>query len=144
MWHLGRRLQNRLAEVMNQQKIFRESASQYTCAKTDYCKDDKIAECDINTSSAYIRMNFLLVTGLINSLWPERFQWNFRRVLSKPITVVDGWDSSCEIAYRRISLDLTDNKSILVQVMACCRQATSHYLNQCWHSFLWPNGVTRP
>ena len=28
-------------------------------------------------------------------------------------------------------LDLTDDKSTLVQVMAWCRQATSHYLNQC-------------
>ena len=28
--------------------------------------------------------------------------------------------------------DLTDDKSTLVQVMAWCHQATSHYLNQCW------------
>ena len=40
--------------------------------------------------------------------------------------------------------DLTDDKSTLVQVMAWCRQATSHYLNQCWPSFLSPYGVTRP
>ena len=41
-------------------------------------------------------------------------------------------------------LDLTDHKSTLVQVMAWCRQATSHYLNQCWHRSLPPYGVTRP
>ena len=29
-------------------------------------------------------------------------------------------------------LDLTDYKSILVQVMAWCHQASSHYLSQCW------------
>ena len=29
-------------------------------------------------------------------------------------------------------LDLTDDKSTLVQVMAWCRQATSHYLSQFW------------
>ena len=40
--------------------------------------------------------------------------------------------------------DLTDDKSTLVQVMALCRQATSHYLNQCWHRSLSPYGVTRP
>ena len=34
--------------------------------------------------------------------------------------------------------------STLVQVMAWCRQATSHYLSQCWPSFLSPYGVTRP
>ena len=41
-------------------------------------------------------------------------------------------------------LDLTDEKSTLVQVMAWCRQATSHYLSQCWPRSLLPYGVTRP
>ena len=43
-----------------------------------------------------------------------------------------------------MSLDLTDDKSTLVQVMAWCRQATSHYLSQCWPRSLSPYGVTRP
>ena len=43
-----------------------------------------------------------------------------------------------------MSLDLTDDKSTLVQVMAWCRQATSHYLSQCWPRFMSPYGVTRP
>ena len=68
---------------------------------------------------------------------------DFRWVLFKPIAVIDGWDACCEIALRRISLDLTD-KATLVQVMAWCHQATSHYLSQCWPSFLSPYGVTRP
>ena len=33
--------------------------------------------------------------------------------------------------------------SILVQVMAWCRQATSHYLSQCWPRSMPPNGVLR-
>ena len=37
-----------------------------------------------------------------------------------------------------------DPKSTSFQVMAWCRQATSHYLSQCWHSFMLPYGVTRP
>ena len=41
-------------------------------------------------------------------------------------------------------LDLTGDKSTLVQVMAWCRQATSHYLSQCWPRSLSPYGVTRP
>ena len=41
-------------------------------------------------------------------------------------------------------LNLTDDKSTLVQVMAWCRQATSHYLSQCWPRSMSPNGVTRP
>ena len=48
------------------------------------------------------------------------------------------------LAHRWMWLDLTDEKSTLVQVMAWCRQATSHYLSQCWPSFLSPYDVTRP
>ena len=40
--------------------------------------------------------------------------------------------------------DLTDDKSTLVQVMAWCRQATSHYLNQCWPRSMSPYAVTMP
>ena len=79
-----------------------------------------------------------------NSLWPGRFWWNFRWALFKPITLIDGWDSCCEIALKRMSLDLTDDKSTLVQIMAWCSQATSHYLNQCWPRCLLLYGVTRP
>ena len=44
---------------------------------------------------------------------------------------------SCDIALRWMSLDLTYDKSTLVQVMAWCRQATSPDLSQCW-----PTSVT--
>ena len=60
------------------------------------------------------------------------------------IFVIDGWDIAHEISSRWMSLDLTDDKSTLVQVMAWCRQATSHYLNQCWPRSLSPYGITRP
>ena len=40
--------------------------------------------------------------------------------------------------------DPTDEKSILVQVMAWCRQATSHYPSQCWPRSMSPYGVNRP
>ena len=40
--------------------------------------------------------------------------------------------------------DLFDNKSTLIQVMACCRQAAIHYLRQCCPRSLSPYGVTRP
>ena len=33
---------------------------------------------------------------------------------------------------------------IVLQVMAWCRQATSHYLSQCWPSSMSPYGITRP
>ena len=43
-----------------------------------------------------------------------------------------------------MSLDLTEDKSTLVQVMAWCCQATSHYLSQRWPRSLSPYGVIRP
>ena len=75
----------------------------------------------------------------VNSLAPGRFEWNSRSVSFKVISVIDGWEIICEIALRWMSLDLSDDNSTLVQVMAWCHQATSHYLNQCW-----PYGITRP
>ena len=51
---------------------------------------------------------------------------------------------SYEIALRWMPLDLTDDNSALVQVMAWCRQATSHYLSKCWPRSMSPNGITRP
>ena len=43
-----------------------------------------------------------------------------------------------------MSLDFTDDQSTLVQVMAWCRQATSHFPSQCWPRSLSPYGVTKP
>ena len=70
--------------------------------------------------------------GSVNSLTPGKFEWNFRHVIFKQILLIDGWGISCEIALIWMSLDFTDDQSTLVQVMAWCRQATSHYLSQCW------------
>ena len=80
----------------------------------------------------------------LNSLAPGRFQQNFRKVIFKLISVTDRWVISCKIALRWMPLDLADDKSTLVQVMAWCCQTTSHYLSQCWPRFMSPYGVTRP
>ena len=37
-----------------------------------------------------------------------------------------------------------DDNSTLVQVMAWCRQAASHYLSQCWPKAMASYGITRP
>ena len=83
-------------------------------------------------------------TRRVNALASGRFQFNFRQVVLKLTLVNGGWGISHEIALRWMPLDLTDDKSTLVQVMAWCRQATSHYLSQCWPRSMSPNGVTRP
>ena len=72
----------------------------------------------------------------INSLVPGKFEWKFRYVIFKQISVNDGWRISCEIAQIWMSLDCTDDQSTLVQVMAWC--------HQCWPSSLPPYGLTRP
>ena len=58
--------------------------------------------------------------------------------------MIGGWGISCEIALIWMLLDFTDDQSSLVQVMAWCSQAPSHYLSQCWPRSLSPYGVTRP
>ena len=81
---------------------------------------------------------------IINSLAPERFQIDFRYVIFKLTLGNGGRGISYEIALRWMPLDLTDDKSTLVQVMAWCRQATSLYLSQCWPRSMSPNSITRP
>ena len=65
-------------------------------------------------------------------------------MIFKWISMIDGWGISCEIALIWMSLDFIDDQSKLVQVMAWCHQATSHYLSQCWPRSLMPYDVTRP
>ena len=83
-------------------------------------------------------------SSCINSLVPGKVEWNFRYVIFQGILVTDGWGTSGEIALIWMSVDFTGDQSTLVQVMAWCRQATSHYLSQCWPRSLTPYGVTRP
>ena len=58
--------------------------------------------------------------------------------------MIDGRGISCDVLRNMSSDLLTHDKSTLVQVMAWCRQATSHYLSQCWPWSMPPYGVTRP
>ena len=67
---------------------------------------------------------------ILNSLVPGRFEWKI--CIGNLQDNFDVWCISCEIVCRQMSLDLTSDKSTLVQVMAWCRQATSHYVSQCW------------
>ena len=85
-----------------------------------------------------------IISHGINSLAPGRFKYHFRYVTFKLIALLDGWGISCEIFLWWTSRDIADEKSTLVQVMAWCRQATSHYLSQCWPRSQSPYGVTRP
>ena len=50
------------------------------------------------------------------------------QVIFKLILVIDGWSICCEIVLRWMSLDITDNTSTLVQVIAWCLQTISQYM----------------
>ena len=78
------------------------------------------------------------------SLAPGKFEWNFGCVIFKQILLIYDWGTSCEFALIWMSLDFTDDQSTLVQVMAWCRQSTSHYLIQCWPRSLLPYGKNEP
>ena len=73
-----------------------------------------------------------------NWLTPWIFEWNYSYIIFKRILVISGWGISHEIAL------ISHDQSTLVQVMAWRRQATSHYLSQCWPRSLSSYGVTRP
>ena len=68
----------------------------------------------------------------------------FKNVIFNLALLIGIFKSPFDIVLRWMPQDLTDDKSILVQVMACCLMAPSHYLNQCWPKSPTPYGVTRP
>ena len=92
--------------------------------------------------------NSLVIKGTrVPVVWvfPWKFWMKFYiKVIFKLNSFIDGWAISCEIALRGMSWDLTDDTSTLVQVMAWCCLATSHYLIQCWASAMPLYGITRP
>ena len=75
-------------------------------------------------------------------------QWrggnNFEIITLKLVYQIDILRNSYEIVLWRMPKHQIRDKSTLVQVMAWCHQATSHYLSQCWPSSLSPYGITRP
>ena len=108
-------------------------------------------------TSWYCQQLFLIDQGLMtlfdvcghgflwfNSLAPGIFEMNFVQVIFKINLAIYGRSISSEIVLRWMSMDLTDDKSTLVQVMAWCHQATSHYLSHCWPRSMSPYGVPRP
>ena len=63
-----------------------------------------------------------------NSLAPERCGRSDCKTQFTSVLI-----TSCETGLRQVPQNPIDNKSTLVQVMAWCHQAPSHYLSQCWN-----------
>ena len=83
-------------------------------------------------------------TGRVNSLAPGRPGCHFKTAIFNLVLLIGILISSNDNALRWMPWHLTDEKSTLVQVMAWYRQATSHYLSQCWPISMSPYGVARP
>ena len=76
---------------------------------------------------------------------PERFGWCDLKNSYINLVLLSGiFRSLYDTTLRWIPRDFTDDKSTLVQVMAWCHQASSHYLNHCWPSSVPPYGITGP
>ena len=80
----------------------------------------------------------------VNSLSPETCVSNFQDIIFKLVTQNIRLITDCKIALRWMPENLSNAKSTLVQVMAWCCQAASHYLNQCSPRSLMPYCVARP
>ena len=74
----------------------------------------------------------------INSLASRRHGSNFK------IAIFEHTDSAYERFLRNYSENIFYDMSTLARVMAWCRQATSHYQNQCLPWSILPYGVIRP
>ena len=115
------------------------------CIYVWVCRGDQTHNNQITANKTLDKVNFWHLISLdLNSLAPGKFELNFRDVIFKQIVLIDDWGISSEIAPTWKPQDRNDDKSTLVQVMAWCHQAKSHYLSQCWPSSLSPYGVTRP
>ena len=68
----------------------------------------------------------------INSLSHGRYNSNSESVISEYISWIKFVSTACEISPSLMPQNTFADKSTLVQVMAWCHQATSHYLSQCW------------
>ena len=75
------------------------------------------------------------------------FWWcgsDFKNVISEQLLQIKFKKTSCDIALMWMPENSLDDKSTLVQVMAWCRQATSHYLSQCWPRSMLSYAISSP
>ena len=103
--------------------------------------------CAKDNSTAFIQ-GFISFAALcekeLKLLFPEKCGWDFKCVKFKHNLKIEILNIQVNITLEWMPEDFIGDKSTLVQVMAWCRQAASHCLNQWWPSLMSPYGVTRP
>ena len=70
--------------------------------------------------------------------------WHLGDVIANSFKQIDILSTFNEIGLRWMPKNPIGDKSTLVQVMAWCCQATSHYLSQCWPRSVSSYDSTRP
>ena len=125
-----------------------QSLSHSLCLRS---ADDVTIDCAIH----YKTRHFTDLGLRIKRCFASRLQWqrwliaharcgcNLKLVFFYLIWRIDICSIYDNISTRWMSQDFIDHLSTLVQVMACCHQATGHFLSQCWPSSISPHGVTR-
>ena len=78
--------------------------------------------------------------GNINSLTLGRLNSILKNIIFKLFIQNSSWGTCCKIALKWMPRNLTNKKWTLVQIMAWCHQATSHYTGQSWPRSLSPCG----
>ena len=74
----------------------------------------------------------MMLTSVTQPASCSRWGW-----ISSPKIILLPWNVTTLLPSHAVDFGhqyLTNEKPTLVQVMAWCRQATSHYLSQCWRS----------
>ena len=92
----------------------------------------------------HYRLQLEPIKNNFNSLASGRCGRNFKSIIFKLIIHSSSLGTRCEIAVRWTPQELPSEKSTLVQVLAWCHQAPSHYLSQCWPKFMSPYPITGP
>ena len=98
----------------------------------------------LSLSDTYDSINWAIISSDINLLVPGRYGSNFQSIIFKVIVQNRSLCFHCQIALRWMPMNFTNKRSSLVQVMAWCRQATSHYVNQYWPRSPTPFGISWP
>ena len=126
-------------EQARSQPMFSPACASATYGSTRMSRRKNIFHC----YDWHFRTEMLLFL-FVNSLAPGKSECDFKNSIFNLVSLTGICRTSYANTLRWMPLDLTDGKSTLVQVMAWCRQATSHYLNQCWPRSMSPYGVTKP
>ena len=110
---------------------------------------DGLTHCGLNKMADIVQTTFpntfsfcIQITVIqVNSLVPERFEWNTRQVILQLIlkrlmteVAFSWWDH----------VNANGSHRTLLHVMAWCHQATSHYLSHCRPRSMSPYCITRP